>query len=202
MRCAATLVSRAADLAIFDAAFDAFWRDHGAAASRRPRRRRLRHGRWAGRGRRARGRHAGHVGSRGPGRRAGRRARPTGTIRTWSGAETLRDQDFADVTSAELDQMRAALSTLAWNPGARRTRRWTPGRRRAHRPAPRLARERAQRRVAAAADPYPDHASAAAGAAGRRERVDGALLAHAAALRLRAAARSRSAWRCSCSRRG
>ena len=53
---------------------------------------------------------------------------PPDAIRTWSGAETLRDQDFADVTPAELEHIRAALSALAWNPGQRRTRRWTPGR--------------------------------------------------------------------------
>jgi hypothetical protein len=122
----ASLVSRAADLAIFDAAFTAFWRDHGAMASRQPAGdaydRAVEQAEIAGPEVDAAGTSEaeGHDG-------ASDDAPPTGTIRTWSGAETLRDQDFADVTPAELDQVRAALSTLAWNPGARRTRRWTPG---------------------------------------------------------------------------
>jgi uncharacterized protein with von Willebrand factor type A (vWA) domain len=121
----ATLVSRGADLAIFDAAFTAFWRDHGLEPHR------------------ATGDTYGTASERaevvGPEVEAAGPleqetidsglgdAPPTGTIRTWSGADTLRDQDFADVTPAELDQMRAALSVLAWTPGVRRTRRWTPG---------------------------------------------------------------------------
>ena len=124
---AATLVSRAADLPTFAAAFDAFWRDHGAGRERQT-----------------------------PGEphttvsmtaevvlpdtddadppepdtpdSGEPRERPPEAIRTWSGADTLRDQDFADVTPAELEHIRAALSALTWNPGQRRTRRWTPGR--------------------------------------------------------------------------
>ena len=122
----ATLVSRAADLPIFDGAFTAFWRDHDGLAQRR-----------------ATGDAYGRTSERaevvGPEvDTAGSLERdaidsepsdgpPAGTIRTWSGTETLRDQDFADVTPAELDQMRAILSALAWTPGVRRTRRWTPG---------------------------------------------------------------------------
>ena len=187
----ATLVSRSADLAIFDAAFTAFWRDHGAAASRRPAGdaydRAVEQAEIAG----PRGRHAGHVGSRGSGRRVGRRA----TDRDDPHVERSRDParpglrrrhvgrarpDARRPVDARLEPRRASHAPL--DARGRRPRR----------PAPCLARERAQRRVAASADPYPDHASAAAGAGGRRERVDGAVLAHAAALRLRAAAHTRS----------
>ena len=122
----ATLVSRAADLPVFAAAFDAFWRDHAA-----------------GPGRRAQGEPHETVSVEAevvlpatdpdapepetpdadeP------REQPPDAIRTWSGADTLRDQDFADVTPAELEHIRAALSALTWSPGERRTRRWTRGR--------------------------------------------------------------------------
>lgn len=121
----ATLVSRAADLPVFAAAFDAFWKDHAA-----------------GEGRPA---------HREPHETASQEAevvlpdtdedapepetpdpeapeQPPDAIRTWSGADTLRDQDFADVTPAELEHIRAALSALTWSPGERRTRRWARGR--------------------------------------------------------------------------
>jgi uncharacterized protein with von Willebrand factor type A (vWA) domain len=123
----ATLVSRAADLPVFAAAFDAFWQDHGAGPARQapgaphatvslaaevvlPE---------------ADGADAAEPEAPDSGETP---ERPPEAIRTWSGAETLRDQDFADVTPAELEHIRAALSALAWNPGQRRTRRWTPGR--------------------------------------------------------------------------
>jgi len=122
----ATLVSRAADRPVFAAAFDAFWTDHGAARGRPPR-----------------GESQTLVSTQaevvlpdadedaaepdGPDADDGHE-RPPETIRTWSGADTLREQDFADVTPAELEHIRAALSALTWSPGERRTRRWTPGR--------------------------------------------------------------------------
>ena len=125
----ATLVSRAGDLAIFDAAFDAFWRDHGE--------------RWGRRDLRSLGEphgtttlqvdvvlpetDAGPEDSDAAGDDVEPRDLPAGELQTWSGAETLRDQDFADITAAELEQVRAALQALAWTPGERRTRRWTPG---------------------------------------------------------------------------
>ena len=123
----ATLVSRAGDLPIFDAAFDAFWRDHGE--------------RWGRRDLRSLGEPHGTTTLQvdvvlpeidaSPEDDGGADAAsdlPAGELQTWSGAETLRDQDFADVTSAELEQIRAALQALHWSPGDRRTRRWTPGR--------------------------------------------------------------------------
>jgi len=124
----ATLVSRAADLAIFDAAFDAFWKDHGE--------------RWGRRDLRSLGDPHGTTTlqvdvvlpemdaapDEAQSDDADRPAPlPEGEIQTWSGAEALRDQDFADVTPAELEQVRAALTALVWHPGERRTRRWVAG---------------------------------------------------------------------------
>ncbi|MGD9904216.1 MAG: VWA domain-containing protein [Vicinamibacterales bacterium] len=124
----ATLVSRAADLPIFDAAFAAFWKDHGE--------------RWGRRDLRSLGDPHGTTtlqvevvipetdaadvsGADAEGNPAP--PLPSGEIQTWSGADTLRDQDFADVTPAELDGIRAALAALVWQPGRRRTRRWVAG---------------------------------------------------------------------------
>jgi uncharacterized protein len=122
----ATLVGRAADLPIFEAAFTAFWRDHDGLAQRSA------SGDAHGRASERADVVGPEVDTTGPLDQDAidsglSDAPPAGTIRTWSGAETLRDQDFADVTPAELDQMRAVLSALAWTPGVRRTRRWTPG---------------------------------------------------------------------------
>jgi uncharacterized protein with von Willebrand factor type A (vWA) domain len=49
-------------------------------------------------------------------------------IRTWSDLGGLADKDFADFTPQEVARARAALDTLAWIPGERRTRRWARGR--------------------------------------------------------------------------
>jgi uncharacterized protein with von Willebrand factor type A (vWA) domain len=122
----ATLVSRAADLPVFAAAFDAFWKDHGDGPARQA----------PGAPHAAVSLEAAVVlpeaeGADAPEPEAldpGESSQPPDAIRTWSGAETLRDQDFADVTPTELEHIRAALAALAWNPGQRRTRRWTPGR--------------------------------------------------------------------------
>ncbi len=130
----ATLVNRAADLAVFDAAFTAFWRDFGEQAV----------GRAADLGAKPIEAAASDdsaaalqmeprldTGASGDESAADPEEADDaadGAIRAWSGAETLRDQDFADVTPAELEHIRAALSALAWNPGERRTRRWSAGR--------------------------------------------------------------------------
>ena len=125
-------------------------------------------------------------------RRRGRRAPrdlPAGELQTWSGAETLRDQDFADIT-ADRARPGARPRCRRWpgHPGERRTRRWTPG------PGPLIDLRRAWRDSLRSGELLrlptrdPDDPAAAAGAARRRQRLDGALLADAAALRLRAAA--------------
>lgn len=122
----AALVSRAADLPVFTAAFDAFWRDHRGDLARQP----------------AGERHetvsvTAEIVLPAADAVVAPDAEDTDpeaatdepeAVGMWSGADTLRDQDFADVTPAELEQIRAALSVLVWNPGRRRTKRWTPGR--------------------------------------------------------------------------
>lgn len=120
------LVRRRDDVPLFDAAFDAFWQDHGE--------------RWGRRDLRAIGEPRTGVslqieavlpeldappGDPAEGEAAQRR--PIGELRTWSGSEALRDQDFADLTPSELAAARRALDGLAWHPGERRTRRWVPG---------------------------------------------------------------------------
>jgi hypothetical protein len=120
----ATLVGRAADLPIFAAAFDAFWKDHGPGLPRPA----------PGESSAAMSQQADIVlpdtdaVAADPDAPDSGDSSPPDTIGMWSGADALRDQDFADVTPAELEHIRAALSALAWNPGQRRTRRWVPGR--------------------------------------------------------------------------
>ena len=131
-----TLVSRAADLPTFNAAFAAFWQDHGGA--------------------RADGRSASErletatlqlevtlpePDGPAPAEAEGDPAADAGDIQlqTWSLAESLRDRDFADATPTEMAAIRSALETLAWHPGERRTRRWSRG------PGPRIDLRRAWR---------------------------------------------------------
>ena len=47
--------------------------------------------------------------------------------RTYSAQEVLRNKDFADFSPAEMAQAREMLSNLSWDLGRRRTRRMTPG---------------------------------------------------------------------------
>ena len=49
-------------------------------------------------------------------------------VPTWSDLGVLAEKDFATFTSSELAEGAAALSTLVWSPGERRTRRWVAGR--------------------------------------------------------------------------
>lgn len=119
------LVCRKDDVPIFDAAFAAFWQDHGE--------------RWGRRDLRAIGEPRSAVSlqieavlpeldaapDEGSASEPG--DVPVGELRTWSGAEALRDQDFADLTPSELAEARRALEALVWHPGERRTRRWVAG---------------------------------------------------------------------------
>lgn len=135
----AVCVRRHDDVPAFDAAFAAFWQDHGE--------------RWGRRDLRAIGEPRAGVSLQveavlpeldalpdDDGSREGERPLPAGELKTWSGAESLRDQDFADLTPSELAEARAALETLTWQPGERRTRRWVAG------DGPRLDLRRAFRR--------------------------------------------------------
>jgi uncharacterized protein len=46
---------------------------------------------------------------------------------SYGATEVLRTKDFAEFTEHELDQAKAMLAALRWEPGTRRTRRWTAG---------------------------------------------------------------------------
>jgi len=111
--CRALLVHRHEDLAIFDAAFDEFWRLQTAAPE---------------------------VQQPAPGPAVADAPAPIAIegdadgspsgagVRTWSDAGTLAEKDFAAFTPDEVASARAALNRLVWTPGLRRTRRWVRGR--------------------------------------------------------------------------
>jgi uncharacterized protein with von Willebrand factor type A (vWA) domain len=119
--CRALLVHRQDQLAVFDRAFDMFWRAH------------------AGRSVSVQGRE-GQAGPdrRGPAHAAGLSsgdAEPpdagdasSSVMQTWSDVGSLADKDFGEFTPEELLRARMALERLVWSPGERRTRRWIPGR--------------------------------------------------------------------------
>lgn len=117
------LVHRHEDLALFDRAFDAFWR--------------ARRERWGRSDLRSLGE-----------QRAGvtlqfvmpgfddERARDVGTAAgeplvvprpTWSAREALRQKNFARYTTEEIAAASQAMASLRWTPGLRRTRRWLAG---------------------------------------------------------------------------
>ena len=49
-------------------------------------------------------------------------------VRTWSDRGGLGAKDFAALSAAEIAEAQLALARLVWNPGERRTRRWVRGR--------------------------------------------------------------------------
>jgi uncharacterized protein with von Willebrand factor type A (vWA) domain len=120
--CRALLVHRQDQIAIFDLAFAAFWREH----------------------------HGGRRGPQASGTQPGEPRAPvvetvdvlaaesdaldgdapaqTARLKTWSGGDALAGKDFSAFTTDELAEARAALSRLVWQPGQRRTRRWVRGR--------------------------------------------------------------------------
>ena len=117
--CRALLVHRHEQLALFDRAFDAFWRGPGRDEGR-PRRegtreveietfalQELRDDLTGG--------ESNNAGSREDG------------LPTWSDLGVLATKDFAAFTSDELAAATAMLSELVWTPGERRTRRWVRG---------------------------------------------------------------------------
>jgi hypothetical protein len=120
--CRALLVHRRDDLATFDRAFDAFWREHrGLVGQTREK--------------------AGHE-PRTVDQRAGATAflesrwvtsdvdaaEPSSQVmQTWSDVPTLAHKDFAEFTANEIALARAAMERLEWSPGQRRTRRWVRG---------------------------------------------------------------------------
>ena len=122
--CRALLVHRPEQIAIFDLAFAAFWRQHHDGA--RP-------------GRAAPNQPAEpHVSvieieeapapdDEGDAAADGAQT-PERRVTTWSDRGGLAERDFAAFTSDELAEARAALARLVWHPGQRRTRRWVRGR--------------------------------------------------------------------------
>ena len=120
--CRALLVHRRDDLATFDRAFDAFWREHHALVDP------LRQA-------------PGHE----PGTFDQRASSPaflesqevtadadaadpsSHVLQTWSDAPTLAHKDFAAFTQDEIAMARSAMDRLEWTPGQRRTRRWVRG---------------------------------------------------------------------------
>ncbi len=122
--CRALLVHRQDQIAIFDLAFAAFWREH-------------REGATVSRARAAQPAEprvsvveiedalASETGADEPD--AGAPA-PERRLTTWSDRGGLAGRDFAAFTTAEFAEARAALARLAWHPGERRTRRWVRGR--------------------------------------------------------------------------
>ena len=175
--CRALLVHRHEDLAIFDRAFDAFWRARDAAG-RGPEPDGGRAGSTAGLGAASAGRCTMRRRRR---RRAGRAAAPCAR-----GATSRRWRTRTSPSSRRRKSRWRARRSIGscGHPGERRTRRWVAGR------GPRIDLRRAlARSVRTGGDVFvlPRRRRRAAAAtdrpAVRRQRIDGALLAHAAALR-------------------
>jgi uncharacterized protein len=122
--CRALLVHRQEQIAIFDRAFAAFWREHhegDARSAPRPDESR-----------------AAAVEieqvlapdefSASSGAGEAEEDITNSGLKTWSDLGRLADKDFAAFTTDEIAEAGAALSRLVWNPGQRRTRRWIRGR--------------------------------------------------------------------------
>jgi len=124
--CRTLLVRHPEQFAIFDAAFDAFWRAHGGTAPRSG-------DDAAAAAESTRGRQAAvtPVALAAPDRPDAGNAEPpaagTTALRMWSDRSALANTDVAAFTPEEMAEARAALARLAWNPGERRTRRWVRG---------------------------------------------------------------------------
>ena len=123
--CRALLVHRPEQLAVFDLAFDRFWRQQLGRPS-------------SSRGESARPAPEGREDQRSEGAQelvaeiaaaADAEEGASGApVRTWSDRGGVSEKDFAALSPGEIAEARAALARLIWNPGERRTRRWIPGR--------------------------------------------------------------------------
>jgi uncharacterized protein len=123
----ALLVHRGDQIATFDRAFAAFWREHIKGSTTSPTTTEesraaiiaieelLVRDEWAGI-------------ARDPGGDEDNDRSSESGLKTWSDSGGLADKDFAAFTKEETVEARAALSRLVWNPGERRTRRWIRGR--------------------------------------------------------------------------
>src|SRR5262245_10275140 len=124
--CRALLVHGPEQIAIFDRAFEVFWKAHDASRDRS----RSAHGERARpAATRERGELAEAARSLATLITSGDEATsPDGTLKIWSDAGGLADKDFAALTADELADASAALARLVWKPGERKTRRWVRGR--------------------------------------------------------------------------
>jgi uncharacterized protein len=115
LRC--LLVHRHEDIALFDDAFDRFWRARSPSDGGLP---------LASLGERPRvsaaPRAGTHVQFDSEAGHSPPAARPLSTG-AWSSAESLRTRDFADLTPSELIEAEALLARVPWRLGVRRTRR-------------------------------------------------------------------------------
>ncbi|HZM93302.1 MAG TPA: VWA domain-containing protein [Vicinamibacterales bacterium] len=122
--CRALLVQRHEQLARFEDAFDAFWRDHSNPFAMQ--------GTNVGDARTSVARASMSSGLLTPEGGAtdegtGDEARE-GVVQTWSEIGGLAHKDFAEFSPEEMARARLALDRLEWIPGERRTRRWVRGR--------------------------------------------------------------------------
>ena len=118
----ALLVHRHEDLALFNEAFDLFFRAHGSSGLNLPlfslgERARVVTRRDAGAPQRLDVQEEG----------ANDAAAAAFALGAYSTVEVFRTKDFADFTAAELEAARRLLMRLRWAPGVRRTRRWKRG---------------------------------------------------------------------------
>jgi uncharacterized protein len=120
--CRALLVHRQDQIAMFDAAFAAFWRQHHAGQPVPPRARNpVEPGA-------AIALEMADVLEGDSDQATDEAAQPPQTpLKTWSAAAALAGKDVAAFTEEELAAARAALAQLVWQPGSRRTRRWVRG---------------------------------------------------------------------------
>ena len=128
--CRALLVHTHADLALFDAAFDAFWRTH--RASEKAPRRAEKETEQSPDSREPPTEGAALVGvdavADDPAAEHTGAVDAVGVMRTWSDAAGIAAKDFAEFSEEEIAVARVALRRLVWSPGERRTRRWRSGR--------------------------------------------------------------------------
>jgi uncharacterized protein len=124
--CRALLVHRQEQIAIFDRAFAAFWREHRKGEARSE----PRIDEPAASAVEIEEVLAPDVftASHGADEAEGSAPIPKRGLKTWSDLGVLADKDFGAFTSDEIAEAGAALSRLVWNPGERRTRRWVRGR--------------------------------------------------------------------------
>ena len=120
------LVHRKQDLALFDEAFQVFWRKPASGQSTRDLR-------TMGEDRRYRKPQLDPPPDAGDDTEAGddRESQATDSVdltRTYSAREVLREKDFANYSPEEIVEGRRMLAELSWDLGSRRTRRWVPGR--------------------------------------------------------------------------